>query len=196
MNADRRYDRFVEQLRPVRKQLYHFARGLTNDYDEACDLVGATLLGALESYNPEHPPVTFRSYLFTIAIRIHRRKRYRARLFIPLKAEHVETERCRLTPPDESADVRTLYNALNNLPEKQREAVALFELTGLSLKEIREIQGGSLSGVKSRIVRGRTRLAELLGVSAEGSPEPTSPPSTSAEATTEAFHTTEIGDYR
>jgi len=41
--------------------------------------------------------------------------------------------------------------------------VILFEISGLSLQEIVEIQGGSLSGVKSRIVRGRERLAVLLG---------------------------------
>jgi RNA polymerase sigma-70 factor (ECF subfamily) len=55
-----------------------------------------------------------------------------------------------------------LDRALARLPEKQREAVILFEISGFSLAEIREIQGGSLSGVKSRIVRGRDNLANLL----------------------------------
>ena len=161
------YNQFVELLRPVQKQLYHFARALTKDYDEACDLVGSTLLSALENYNDSYPPASFKSYLFTIAVRIQRRKRTRSMLFIPLNDFHRESIPCTLTPPDESADVQALYNALTRLPEKQREAVALFELTGLSLKEIREIQGGSLSGVKSRVTRGRRHLATLLGLPEE-----------------------------
>jgi DNA-directed RNA polymerase specialized sigma24 family protein len=66
------------------------------------------------------------------------------------------------TTPERAADVAMLNRALARLPERQREAVVLFEISDLSLEEIRVIQGGSLSGVKSRIVRGRQKLAELL----------------------------------
>jgi DNA-directed RNA polymerase specialized sigma24 family protein len=68
-------------------------------------------------------------------------------------------------PPDISADVELLYKALAQLPRREREAVVLFEISGFSMKEIREIQGGSLSSVKVRVFRARKRLAELLGVS-------------------------------
>ena len=44
------------------------------------------------------------------------------------------------------------------------KALTLFEISGLSLEEIREIQGGSLPGVKSRVQRGRKKLAEIMGV--------------------------------
>ncbi|MGE3802222.1 MAG: RNA polymerase sigma factor [Candidatus Kapaibacterium sp.] len=191
MSNSKEYDQFVELLRPVQKQLYHFARALTDDYDEACDLVGATLLGALENYNGTFAPATFKSYLFTIAVRIQRRKKNRRRFFIPLNDEHIATERCNLTPPDETVDIQALYKALNKLPEKQREAVALFELTGLSLKEIQKIQGGSLSGVKSRITRGRAGLAELLGVKAEGGK---SIESTQSTSTLTSFQSAHVGN--
>jgi DNA-directed RNA polymerase specialized sigma24 family protein len=38
----------------------------------------------------------------------------------------------------------------------------LFELSGFSIEEIREIQGGSISGVKTRLVRGREALRSML----------------------------------
>jgi RNA polymerase sigma-70 factor (ECF subfamily) len=60
------------------------------------------------------------------------------------------------------SELNEFYAALSTLPEKQREAVTLFEISGLSLNEIMEIQGGSLSGVKSRVTRGREELARLL----------------------------------
>jgi RNA polymerase sigma-70 factor (ECF subfamily) len=59
-------------------------------------------------------------------------------------------------------DLLVLHRPLDSLEERQRETVILFEISGLSLEEIRAIQGGSLSGVKSRLVRGRQRLAEVM----------------------------------
>ena len=59
-------------------------------------------------------------------------------------------------------EIEGLYKAMNRLPEKQREAVSLYEISGFSLAEVQQIQGGSLSGVKSRITRGREALAEIL----------------------------------
>jgi len=44
------------------------------------------------------------------------------------------------------------------LPDKQREAIVLFELSGFSIEEIRELQGGTISGVKMRLKRGRNQL--------------------------------------
>lgn len=64
-------------------------------------------------------------------------------------------------------DVEILYKALDKLPEKMKTTVIMYEISGLSLEEIREIQGGTLSGVKSRLVRGRTMLKEILTEKAE-----------------------------
>jgi RNA polymerase sigma-70 factor (ECF subfamily) len=75
------------------------------------------------------------------------------------------------TTPEASADVALLYEALKRLPAAQRESVVLFEISGLSLQEIRQIQGGSLSGVKSRVTRGRRRLAEILGADDSRNPD-------------------------
>ena len=59
-------------------------------------------------------------------------------------------------------DIQVLYAALDKLPVKQKEAVVLFEISGFSLEEIKNIQGGTLSGAKSRVKRGREKLAILL----------------------------------
>ena len=61
-------------------------------------------------------------------------------------------------PPDLSPDVDLLYDYLDRLPHKYREAFLLFEFSGFSLKEIQKLQGGSLSGVKSRLTRAREQL--------------------------------------
>ncbi len=133
------------------------------DREEAHDLVGDTILAALERFDHIRGPEAFLSYLFTIALRLHKRRRWRRRLFgayDEVKALNIRDDGA---SPDRSADVEMLHRALAELPERQREAVVLFEITGLSLEEIRVVQGGSLSGVKSRVSRGRQELARILG---------------------------------
>jgi RNA polymerase sigma-70 factor (ECF subfamily) len=48
------------------------------------------------------------------------------------------------------------------LPTPYREALTLTELEGLTQKEAADMMGVSLSGMKSRVQRGRERLRELL----------------------------------
>ena len=64
--------------------------------------------------------------------------------------------------PELSADVHFLFAALAQLPEAQREAIILFEISGFSIKEIMEIQRAGESAVKQRLKRGRERLEEIL----------------------------------
>lgn len=60
------------------------------------------------------------------------------------------------------------------LPSPYREALTLTELEGLTQKEAAEMIGISLSGMKSRVQRGRERLRTLfdecceIGVDARG----------------------------
>jgi len=65
-----------------------------------------------------------------------------------------------------------IRTALAKLPPKYREALVLFELNGLSVDEIRRIQGGTASAVKLRLMRGRTMLAKALGVRKEPEERP------------------------
>jgi RNA polymerase sigma-70 factor (ECF subfamily) len=51
---------------------------------------------------------------------------------------------------------------LEQLPEPYREAVKLAELEGMTQRAIAEELGISLSGMKSRVQRGRQKLKELL----------------------------------
>jgi RNA polymerase sigma-70 factor (ECF subfamily) len=108
-------------------------------------------------------PEAFTSYAFTTARRLYYRRAKRKKWWGVLGKDAEEIADHGTPSPEITLDTEALDRALLQLPEKQREAVILFEISGLSLQEIVEIQGGSLSGVKSRIVRGREQLAVLLG---------------------------------
>lgn len=155
--------RFMQLYEPLHRSLERFARTMTGSREEARDLVSETVLLAFEGFERLRDRDAFLSFLFTIARRLHRKHHRRKERFGTYDEEQVAAIRDNGPMPDARVDVERLYTALAELPERQREAVVLFEISGLSLEEIRTIQGGTLSGVKTRLVRGRRRLAELLG---------------------------------
>lgn len=156
-------ERFLALLADVHSGLARYARALLRDREEARDLVSETVSIAYEHFGSLRDERSFKSYVYTTATRLARRKQQRSKKFEPFDPAMADKLHYNGAAPDVGVDVELLYQALEQLPEAMREAVVLFEISGLSLIEIKEIQGGSLSGVKSRIARGREKLAELLG---------------------------------
>ena len=62
--------------------------------------------------------------------------------------------------------------ALRALPREQRAPIVMRDLYGMGYEEIAEALGVPSGTVKSRIARGRLRLAELLGTTEGGNPAP------------------------
>lgn len=159
-----RQEEFLALFEPVRDRLWRFALAMTHDRDDADDLMSETIVATYERFHTIRDPKAFTSFLFTIATRIQRHKERRERWFGHVGDEEASQIESGGDSPELSADIRLVREAIESLPAKQREAVTLFELSGFSLEEIREIQGGTLSGVKSRLRRGRLELAKKLGV--------------------------------
>lgn len=154
---------FLELLEPEWRQLSGYARALTGNTEDARDLVSDTLLSAFENFDKLKNYDAFKSYIFTIARRKFKRNKWRMRIFTGYDEANVFDFESKDSQPDVRADVNILFAAMQQLPDKQREAIALFEISGLSLQEIQKVQGGTLSGVKTRLRRARQTLAEILG---------------------------------
>jgi RNA polymerase sigma-70 factor (ECF subfamily) len=156
--------RFLMLLEPARPGLARYCRAITTDREMARDLASETILIAYEHFaSMTGNEKSFSSYLFTTATRLHKRWRWRGKRKVAYDATRAAEIIDPNPAPDSGADIELLYAALRRLPTVQREAVVMFEISGLTLEEIRHIQGGSLSEVKSRITRGREKLAKLLG---------------------------------
>ncbi len=149
-------------LEPVHDGLARYCRAMSRSRDDARDLLGDVVLAAYDELDRLRDEDAFRPFVLTIARRMATRKRERAQRFEPLPSNAHDVLPAQ-SNPEIDADVALLYEALAKLPRTQQEAIALFEIAGLPLEEIRLIQGGSLSGVKSRVARGRASLASLLG---------------------------------
>jgi RNA polymerase sigma factor (sigma-70 family) len=155
-------EEFLEHLEPHKAGLLRFCRALSNDRDSAKDLASETILITYERFDNLQNKTTIKSYLYTIASRLARTERKLSKR----NASYDEAASIEYggAAPDVLADIHLLQEAMQRLPEKICEALIMFEISGLSLEEIKEIQGGSLSAVKMRIARGRKKLARLLGI--------------------------------
>jgi len=63
---------------------------------------------------------------------------------------------------DSAFRYQELYQALNNLPDKERTSMLLFYLEGYSVKEISDITSVSQDAVRQYLSRGRNHLRGLL----------------------------------
>jgi RNA polymerase sigma-70 factor (ECF subfamily) len=167
MTTEGKQEQFLELLKPVYRRLWRFALVTAGNHADAQDLMSETILATYERFHTVRDAKAFVSFLFTVATRIHRHKTRRSRWFDSYDHERASALHSTEASPEVAAEICVLLESIDKLPTKQREAVVLFEISGFSLEDIREIQGGTLSGVKSRLRRGREALAELLGVEHE-----------------------------
>lgn len=155
-------EEFMSYYERVSRKLSGFSRAMTRNTETAKDLVSDTILVAYENFDKIKNKQAFTSYIFTIAVRLHRKRKSKWSWFAEESEAYQESAISNEPMPDISHDIQVLYDALDKLPPKMKESIILFEISGFSIEEIRDIQGGTISGVKSRLKRGRGKLKELM----------------------------------
>ena len=160
---------FDEALAPHYGDVVRYCRALCARWspDEADDVLQQALLRALAGYAALRDPARFRPWLFRIVTRsFHAAARRSAwRRLVPLDRALVAPDAMPAVyrGREPSAATAELLLALGALSPKERAAILLFEIAGLSLEEIRDAQGDrGLSAVKSRLSRARARLRVAL----------------------------------
>ena len=127
---------------------------------------------AFEKFDKLEDPKAFLHFLFGISIRVLANTNRKQRLVhISDEAQRIPDESLRA---DRNEDVHLLYEALAKLPDQQREALVLFEISGFSIVEISELQNAGISAVKQRLARGRKALIALLQENELSQPKNTS----------------------
>jgi len=157
----------MELYTPLHAGFLKYCRGLTGNRDDALDLAGESILIAFGNLEKLRNQDSFKGYLYGIArrLRLHYYRRIRFHGVFDDQLAEMLVDPSAL--PDSDHDSKVIYGLLDRLPPKQREAFVLFEISGFSLKEIQELQGGTLSGVSKRLQRGREQLRHWLEPSVE-----------------------------
>ncbi len=154
---------FLELYKPVHDAFARFCHAKAYGLVEPEDLISESITCALERFHTLKNEKAFLSFLFSIASNlVHKQNR---RLKFRAGEQHLDDLEKASTQlgGDDLMDVKLLYEALAQLPEKVEEALILFEISGFSIKEVAKIQKAGESAVKQRLKRGRMKLAELLG---------------------------------
>src|SRR5579884_1153879 len=145
------------------QKLYRYCRSILRNDADAQDALQATFAGALVALRRDQRNAPLRPWLYRIAhnesISLLRRRSHQSgdELTIDMaglasSAEQEVAERVRW---------RTLVEDLGRLPERQRGALLLRELSGLSHEEIAIALGTTTAGAKQTIFEDRQALAAI-----------------------------------
>jgi RNA polymerase sigma-70 factor (ECF subfamily) len=171
-------ENFEEGVLAQLDSLYRTALRMTNNPQEAEDMVQETMLKAFRFVHTYQPGTNLRAWLFRI-LNTSAINRYRKQASHPTPASLPEGEEFYLYNQirdlsgkelTQGAEEEVLsqyldedvYNALNALPPNFRMAVVLADIEGLSYKEIAEALQIPIGTVMSRISRARRQLQKSL----------------------------------
>jgi RNA polymerase sigma-70 factor (ECF subfamily) len=157
------------------RPVFGLVAGILHDSGEAADVTQDVFLRAFRGIAGFRQGSSLRTWLYRIAVRQalnHRRWSWRhLRRQISMDAEFGENGQVfafqapGASPFDELASrevQQAVRKALSRVAENFRTAVILRDLEGLAYEEIAEVLDISVGTVKSRILRGRRALRELL----------------------------------
>jgi RNA polymerase sigma-70 factor (ECF subfamily) len=149
---------FEQELEPVYLDAVRYARGLAGSETDGDDLLQDALVRAWRAYPRLRNPGQFKFWLLKIIRNAHRSRARKAKV-----RRWFSLDRAADIPAREGIafeEKEAVRQALKRVPRHQREALVLYEVVGMSIEEIARLQGVTVSGAKSRLTRGRTRLRE------------------------------------
>ncbi len=129
------------------------------DYE---DLHSETITRAFDGFDKLKNKTAFPAYFYGIAKNIIKNELRKRTTINKYEIYKIDEDQLAQNYAEERFEIEILYKALSQLPENQKEAIILFEITGYSIKEIAVIQNSGESAVKQRLKRGRERLSEIL----------------------------------
>ena len=146
------------------KVLRAFAISLTRNGTRADDLVQETVMKAWTNIHSYEPGTNMRAWLFTIlrnSFYSERRKAWRE-----VRDEDGETVEQSVVKPDHDGrlNLSDFRAAFQQLPVEQREVLILVGVLQHSYEDAAEMCDVRVGTIKSRLNRGRARLAELMGM--------------------------------
>lgn len=155
---------FEELAMPLFERLYNFAHWLTQNREEAEDLVQETYAKALKGFASYQPGTNFRAWMYRILRNTFLTSRTGLKSFEPLdEAEESVVVAADGTPESlllQRLDQEVVRKAIGQLPVAYREALLLCEVEEMSYQEIATTLSIPIGTVMSRLSRARHALRE------------------------------------
>jgi RNA polymerase sigma-70 factor (ECF subfamily) len=148
------------------RDLAAYARHVLGSADDAADVMQDALVRAYRSLARCGDPSRFKGWLFRIVSNQCKSQLTRRRRVVPvaeLEPEPAAERDDPLADAGEADSRERLHGALERLSFEHREALVLRYVHELSVADIAEALGLSVSAVKMRLLRGREALRAELG---------------------------------
>ena len=145
-------------------RLYRLARRLTPNADDAHDLVQETFLRAARSL-PSVPVGATKEEAWLVRVLVNlRRDAWRHTAVRRRTQPHLQAEIARhQTDPEAAAVARhAIWQALDALPPRRRAIVVMYEIEGLTAREVASLLGVSAITVRWHLSIGRRELTRAL----------------------------------
>ncbi|REF89370.1 RNA polymerase sigma-70 factor (ECF subfamily) [Methylovirgula ligni] len=152
------------ELISVIPNLRAFAVSLCGNPDRADDLVQETLVKAWGNLDSFVEGTNLPAWLFTILRNFYYSEYRKRRREVPDPDGAMAIRLATAPAQNGHMDLCDLHDALQQLPNDQREALILIGVSGLAYEEAAEICGCAVGTMKSRVNRARNRLANLLSI--------------------------------
>lgn len=153
---------FSALVRRHEDRVFGIAIRITGDRADALDATQDTFVSVFRQAGTFRAEAAFATWLYRIAVNACRDLLRRRRRLPEPTDELPERPRPGIGTEEVVGLRLDLARALAQLPDDYRDAVLMHDLGAVPYEEIAQITGVALGTVKSRISRGRRRLAELL----------------------------------
>ncbi len=158
----------VEQIiMRYERRIFALALRLTGSPEDAKDATQETFIRLHRKIRQVDSSRSLSPWLYSVALNVCRdmgRGRRRARL-VPMDSDNARTADPAADPECRYSDrerERHLRAALDQLPEKERAALLLREMEGMSTEEVAHILGSTPGTVRSQICTARVKLRRLF----------------------------------
>src|SRR5215467_10012324 len=178
---DGEHELFYELIRPYERRLYAAAFSILRNEADAEDAVQEAVLKAFRHLRQFRAESRFSTWLIQITVNEARMRRRRDRSGMMESIDDTRDDEGNYTPRDfadwreipseslERKEIREkLAQALDSLGQKYREVFVLRDVQHLSIDETAKSLGISTASVKTRLLRARLMLRDLLAPGFEG----------------------------
>jgi RNA polymerase sigma-70 factor (ECF subfamily) len=169
------HELFYELVRPYERRVYAAAMAILRNETDAEDVAQEAMLKALANIRQFRAEARFSTWLIQITVNEALMRRRRERAGMIERIDDHRDEEGEYTPRDfadwrevpseslERKEVRQkLADALASLDRKYREVFILRDMEQLNIQETAEALGISIASVKTRLLRARLMLRDLL----------------------------------
>lgn len=153
---------FLIWYEPIHPALTRYCSSRAWGLMETEDLVQEAVLATLQNFHRVRDKEKLLGFMIGVVNNMIKNKLRRRKFRGTWDEKRMAQLESQITDPEVLLDIQYLHKTIEQLPERQREALTLFEISGFSIREISVIQQSTEAATKVRLSRSRKKLRELL----------------------------------